>query len=552
MRACVSLVVTVLLACGVARAEPPRSPRLALLAKKLAAHEAGAEALFWRQLAAEGTPIVEDAPEPGHLLVSFVWRGSAATRRVQLMGPVALSEPASDMTRLPGSNTFATTLSLPDSARFTYGFVVDGDPRAPFQPGHLHHDPFNQHPFDPVQSVVELPHAPRQDDIVPHAGVPAGTLWHHTIATATPHAQRQIFVYTPAGWSPKGAPYPLVVAFDADTAIGVIPTPLILDELIAAKRIPPVVALFIGNVDRVHDLMPNAAFTDFVALDLVPWVRAHYHATSDPRRTVVSGISLGGLASAYAAFRHPEVFGNVLSQSGSFWWAPDDAEPEQTARDFVSAPRLPLRFWMEVGTFELGARRPETTQLAANRHLRDVLRARGYDVTYHEFVGDHTYVCWRGTLGDGLVALLGTPSKLPAARAKRVAARPPLDVTPAVRSSTPLLVRTALLDGGDAALAQARQLLAANHEGYALDEDAINTAGCLLFILGHARDALGLLRWNTERFPKSANTWDSLAWAYYFLGDRAHAIANFKEDVRLDPKNRDAAQLLAELMAALP
>jgi len=120
----------------------------------------------------------------------------------------------------------------------------------------------------------------------------------------------------------------------------------------------------------------------------------------------------------------------VLSQSGSFWWGPGDEEPEKTSRDFVASPRLPLRFWMEVGTAEIGNPAHETTMLAANRHLRDVLKARGYDVSYHEFDGNHSYVCWRGTLADGLVALLATPPKLAAIRAPKAAPRPPLAIAP--------------------------------------------------------------------------------------------------------------------------
>src|SRR5262249_53419322 len=156
----------------------------------------------------------------------------------------------------------------------------------------------------------------------------------------------------------------------------------------------------------------------------------------------------------------------------------------------------------------------------------DVLRARGYDVSFQEFAGNHTYICWRGTIADGLAALFGTPSKLAVARRPKIAPRPPIDITPAARSSFPLLVRTALLNGGDAALAEAKQLLAANAHDYTLDEEEINNAGCFLLMIDHASESLGLLRWNTERFPKSANTWDSLAWAYYFLGDRAHALEN--------------------------
>jgi enterochelin esterase family protein len=46
------------------------------------------------------------------------------------------------------------------------------------------------------------------------------------------------------------------------------------------------------------------------------------------------------------------------------------------------------------------------TNLWGNRHLRDVLRAKGYDVTYREVGANHDWVHWRAMLADGLMTLL--------------------------------------------------------------------------------------------------------------------------------------------------
>jgi len=550
MRIWIAIGIAVL--SSVAYAEPPPSPRIAALSAKLAAHERGAEEAFWRQLAVEGTPIIEDVHEAGRLLVTFVWRGKPDTQRVRLFGPVDHMAEDSDLERIPGSNVFAHSVSLPDTARFTYLFGFDGDPAKPGRHFDLNtavtrRDPVSKHPFGTAESFVELPRAPPQPWIVPHRGVAAGTVWLHEIRAAAGQPPRRVTVYTPPGYTATGKPYPLVVAFDAESATTQIPLPMILDELIAAKRIPPVVALMIGNVDRMSDLQPNPAFIDMVALDLVPWMRASYHATSDPRLTVLSGVSLGGLASAYGALRHSEVFGNVLSQSGSFWWG---TPPGATAHDYATTPRLPIRFWMEVGTFEFGSPTKETVQLAANRHMHDVLLARGYEIGYREFAGNHTYVEWRGSIAEGLIALLATPAKLPAARTPPVAKRAALDIAPGKRSSAWWLVRTAMLDGGDAALAAARPLLANNPDGYLLEEHELESAGVALFNLGRPRDALALWRWNTERFPTSSNAWDSLGYAYQATGDRARALDCFKRELTLDPRSESAKAMLDELTSS--
>jgi enterochelin esterase-like enzyme len=64
---------------------------------------------------------------------------------------------------------------------------------------------------------------------------------------------------------------------------------------------------------------------------------------------------------------------------------------------------------MDVGLMELGPTLGDgPTMVVTNRHLRDVLNAKGYGVHYAEFNGGHEYLNWRGTLADGLIYLVGT------------------------------------------------------------------------------------------------------------------------------------------------
>jgi enterochelin esterase-like enzyme len=54
------------------------------------------------------------------------------------------------------------------------------------------------------------------------------------------------------------------------------------------------------------------------------------------------------LAAAYAALEQPQVFGNVLSQSGAFTLNPDWAEESGwMALQYTQRDQLPLRFHLD-------------------------------------------------------------------------------------------------------------------------------------------------------------------------------------------------------------
>jgi len=277
---------------------------------------------------------------------------------------------------------------------------------------------------DVQPQAVELPGARPQPWIVSKPGTPEGRVETFRVRSETQNLERPFLIYTPPAYRADGPPNALLVLFDGPSyTTPELPMPTVVNNLIAASKIPSTVAVLVANVGdrRVQDLSANPEFSDFVAKELIPWVRARYNVTTDPAQTVVGGYSLGGLAAAHVGLRHFNIFGNVLSQSGSFWWTPDytgSATDEQNwmAKQFLSTPKLPLKFYLDAGTFE-APRGPEVIRiLVSARHLRDVLLAKGYEVHYQQFAGGHDPLSWRGTLADGLIALLGNNPALTSAQ----------------------------------------------------------------------------------------------------------------------------------------
>ena len=431
------------------RSDPYPTKRIQTLRNQIASGQTNTDS-FWKQVATEGTPLMEPFGSDGkYQLVTFLWRSTHDTRNVFVRGSFLSVGPPADysMHQIPDSDVWYLTLKLPTGARFTYQLspndplTFDG-PRAAQRAATRQADPLNPHRSEcppntskfNCQSVAELPGAAPQPWIVSKPGTPEGRLEKQTIKSNIQKIERPFSVYTPANYKTDGPPNALLILFDGED-LPDDPYPVtMLNNLIAASKIPPTIAVFVENVPRrrLVDLVANPEFADFMAKELVPWVRSHYNVTKDAKQTVATGYSAGGLGAAYVALRHSEVFGNVLSQSGAFWWSfehnggvcgprcPDsggtggeyskDATTEGNfmVKQFLASPKLPLRFYLAAGTFEIDRDGGGGNILESTRHLRDVLLAKGYEVHYQQFVGGHDGLSWPGALADGLIALLGS------------------------------------------------------------------------------------------------------------------------------------------------
>lgn len=67
------------------------------------------------------------------------------------------------------------------------------------------------------------------------------------------------------------------------------------------------------------------------------------------------------------------------------------------------------------------------------------------------------------------------------------------------------------------------------------NEIEINAYGYQLLGAKNLDKAIEIFILNTNRFPKSANAWDSLGEAYFTKGDKKKAIASFKKSLSLNP-----------------
>jgi enterochelin esterase-like enzyme len=438
-----------------ARLAPPKpvyeSPRIKALRASVESGKQASVDAFWEEVKERGAPLIEPLTgDDKNMLVTFLWMGRPDTHNVFVVWFPYAAEGPDDyhMTRLVETNVWYKTVKVDKRKRFMYQLAPDV-PR-PYGPPDGSNDeifaiigaaeridPLNPKRWavDPQSvdlpqyqgfSVVEMPAAPVQPWVAVREGVPAGMIEKRQFKSTRLNNEREIAVYVPPGYSKTAKPYELLVLFDEGAYLGdkkqvvLVPAPTILDNLISEHRIPAMVALLVGNAPgaRNRELPCNPAFADFLNFELMPWVRRSYNVTTDPQQTVVGGSSYGGLAAAYAGLRHPETFGNILSQSGSFSWSPPrsgsppdvdpDDKPNWLAQQFIASPRLPLRFYMDAGSDEIDLAGDGSRSLASGRNLRDVLLAKGYEVHFHEFEGGHDYLSWRGTLADGLILLMGT------------------------------------------------------------------------------------------------------------------------------------------------
>jgi enterochelin esterase family protein len=211
---------------------------------------------------------------------------------------------------------------------------------------------------------------------------------------------RRVAVYVPSQYVP-GTAAPFIVGADGPNDQVLFTA---LDNLIAQKRVPVMIAISIGNGSGdaqgsqrglEYDTM-SGLYAQFVETEVLPLVEKQFSVklTKDPEGRATMGGSSGGSAALIMAWYHPELYHRVLTYSltavNQQW--PPRAETPGGAWDFharliPNSPVKPIRIWMEVGDRDL--LNPNVMRdnmhdwVVANENMAKVLAAKGY---HYQFV----------------------------------------------------------------------------------------------------------------------------------------------------------------------
>ncbi len=233
---------------------------------------------------------------------------------------------------------FYKKMSFEPSARLDYKFVKDGsdwiiDPRNPntvtggFGPN----------------SELSMPEFIQPTEIIPRDNISHGEI----ITLSDPWISPKVQVYLPPNYS-SNKTYSTFYTSDGSEYISLASATVILDNLIADKRIDPVIGVFIDPLgDRIEWYRCNPDYLTYLD-GLVEFIDNTYSTNNSAYTRLHLGDSMGGIVSAYVGLERNETFKLIGSHSGAFWTG-DDYGILPKYHD--ASPSIDLKMWFSAGTY---------------------------------------------------------------------------------------------------------------------------------------------------------------------------------------------------------
>lgn len=297
------------------------------------------------------------------------------------------------MTRIPKTNLWYRTETLPLTARMEYRLWVDGV----WMP-----DPMNHRRVPGgygVNSDLWMPgYLPPPPHVLPHSDHRRGSIDTHWLKSNRLRRSHPLFVYSPPGHV-RGKRLPAIFVLDGGEYLEFTGIHRLLDFLILKRKIRPVYGIFIDprtnlsdreSSRRMTEYAANDAFLDFLQKEVEPFVASRYPLLQDPPSRLILGASMGGLCATYLVLTRPDFIAHCAAQSPAYH-AAGGVIMKYAARH----THYPHDLFITAGTID------DTHDEA--RIVADSLSRRGHRVRYIEVPEGHNWSNWRDRLPDILM-----------------------------------------------------------------------------------------------------------------------------------------------------
>ncbi len=204
----------------------------------------------------------------------------------------------------------------------------------------------------------------------------------------------QYRVYTPDPKYTRGNMASLYVT-DGQSYISDGKLPEVLDRLIEAKIIMPIVVIFVDSRSpdnlsinrRNEQFFCNGKYAKFFTKELIPTISDTYDISDERDDRVILGLSFGGTNSACFGVMIPQFFGGVAMQS------PANSEHLKLLSNlYRERDKASLKIFMSFGK--------KKDNIKAGRRFKNILLKKGYDLTYVEVNQTHNWKNWAPLLDD--------------------------------------------------------------------------------------------------------------------------------------------------------
>ena len=342
-----------------------------------------------------------------------------------------------------------------------------------------------------------------------------------TIKSTVLGEDRTILVRTPQGYDTNKTAYPVLYMTDGDAQIG--HTSSTIEFLARNGRMSDMIVVGITNTDRTRDLTPTKAtgpnsaqfptaggadnFLKFIETEVIPEIEKSYRVR--PYR-VLAGHSFGGLFVVHALITRPELFNSYIAVSPSLQWS-DEATLKRAEEFFKNRKELHVTLFTSLGNEpgDIGKAFEEFRQLLAKNQIK------GFEFEAQQMMDeDH-----------GSVVL----------RSHYLGLRKVYDGWQVPRDPA-----TGAVAGGLKAADEHYKWLSQKF-GYSIPtpEGVVNQIGYQYLQGGAPDEAIATFKANVERYPNSANVYDSLAEAYEKGGRLELATPLYEKAKTLGQQNHD-------------